>query len=322
MELIQEFRRSDIFPASLRSVVALAAVLGMSALQAAESEPPQRVTIRGYHTDAMEPFITKDGRYLLFNNSNDPRVDTNLQYATRIDDLTFEYGGSIRGANSAVLDGVPSMDANGQLYFISTRSYAQNLATVYHGQFDKGALSGLEPAGGLSPKKKGSLIFDAEVSADGSTLFAVEGKFSGDPVPDSADIFIAVRDGSGFRRLPESAAILKNVNTSALEYAPAVSADLLELFFTRGPRMFQKSPVILHASRTRADEPFGVPRPVPLITGFVEAPSVSKDGCWLYFHKNDGGRFAIYRVDSGANCLPAVSAAAGLNSTQKRKSGS
>jgi hypothetical protein len=196
------------------------------------------------------------------------------------------------------------MDANGQLYFISTRSYAQNFATIYHGRFEQGALSGLEATTGVSPQKKGGLIFDAEISADGSTLFAVDGKFSGDPVPDSADIFIAVRDGSGFRRLPESAAILKNVNTSALEYAPAVSANLLELFFTRGPRMFQKSPVILHASRTRADEPFGVPRPVPLIAGFVEAPSLSKDGCWLYFHKNDGGRFAIYRADSGANCLP------------------
>lgn len=293
----------------MRTVVALTAVLGMSALQAAESEPPQRVTIRGYHTDAMEPFITKDGRYLLFNNSNDPRVDTNLQYATRIDDLTFEYGGSIRGANSPVLDGVPSMDASGQLYFISTRRYEQNLATIYRGRFEQGSLSGLEPAGGLTPKKKGSLIFDAEVSADGSTLFAVDGKFSGDPVPDSADIFIAVRDGSSFRRLPESAALLKNVNTPALEYAPAVSADLLELYFTRGPRHFHKPPVILHASRTRTDEPFGVPRPVPSVTGFVEAPSLSKDGCWLYFHKNDGGRFAIYRVDSGANCLPAKTAA-------------
>ncbi len=306
----------------MRLLATCAVTFLVPAASADESKEPQRVTLRGYHTDAMEPFITKDGRYLLFNNSNDPRVDTNLQYATRVDDLTFQYAGSIRGANSAVLDGVPSMDAAGQLYFISTRSYEQNLATVYRGRFEQGALSGLEPAGGLAPKKKGSLIFDAEVSADGSTLFAVDGKFSGDPAPDSADIFIAVRDGSGFRRLPESAAILKNINTSALEYAPAVSADLLDLYFTRGPRMFQKSPVILHASRTHADEPFGVPRPVPLITGFVEAPSLSKDGCWLYFHKNDGGRFAIYRVDSGANCLPAESAAAGLNSTQKRKSGS
>jgi len=43
----------------------------------------------------MEPFITRDGRYLLFNNSNDPLVDTNLHYAERIDDLTFAYRGEI-----------------------------------------------------------------------------------------------------------------------------------------------------------------------------------------------------------------------------------
>ncbi len=320
--MIQQHRRSYIFAAWSPAVVALAAVLFMPAARAAEPQKPQRVTIRGYHTDAMEPFITKDGRYLLFNNSNDPRVDTNLQFATRIDDLTFEYAGSIRGANSAALDGVPSMDANGQMYFISTRSYAQNLATIYHGQFDQGALAGLEVTSGLAPNKKGNLNFDAEISADGNVLFAVDGKFSGDPVPDSADIFVAVRDGNSFRRLPESAAILKTINTSALEYAPAISTDLRELYFTRAPRRGHKPPVILHASRTRTDEPFGTPRPVPLITGFVEAPSLSQDGCWLYFHKNDGGRFAIYRVDSGANCPPNETAAVRLGNDQKRKSGS
>jgi len=28
---------------------------------------PQRVTIRGYDGHAMEPFLTRDGRYLMFN---------------------------------------------------------------------------------------------------------------------------------------------------------------------------------------------------------------------------------------------------------------
>ena len=303
-------------------IAALATLLCVPVVQADETQEPQRVTIRGYHTDAMEPFISKDGRYLLFNNSNDPRVDTNLQYATRIDDLTFEYAGSIGGGNSAALDGVPSMDVNGQLYFISTRSYGQTLASIYHGLFEQGALSGPEVVEGLSLRKKGSLVFDAEISADGKTLFAVDGKFSGDPAPDTADIFIAVRDGGGFRRVPESAALLKNINTSALEYAPTVSTDLLQLYFTRGPRFFHKPPVILHASRTRIDEPFGMPRAVPLTTGFVEAPSLTQDGCWLYFHRDDGGRFAIYRVDSGANCLPATTSAARLGKDQKRKSGS
>jgi hypothetical protein len=43
----------------------------------------------------MEPFITRDGRYLFFNNSNDPSVNTNLRYAERIDDLTFKYKGEV-----------------------------------------------------------------------------------------------------------------------------------------------------------------------------------------------------------------------------------
>ncbi len=54
---------------------------------------PQRVTIQGYNDHAMEPFITRDGRYLLFNNLNQPSVNTNLHYAERIDDVTFEYMG-------------------------------------------------------------------------------------------------------------------------------------------------------------------------------------------------------------------------------------
>ncbi len=31
---------------------------------------PQPVTIEGYSQDAMEPFISPDGNYLFFNNSN------------------------------------------------------------------------------------------------------------------------------------------------------------------------------------------------------------------------------------------------------------
>jgi hypothetical protein len=57
---------------------------------------PERVTIRGYKGEAMEPFITRDGRYLFFNNLNDPAVNTNLYYAERVDDLTFEFRGESR----------------------------------------------------------------------------------------------------------------------------------------------------------------------------------------------------------------------------------
>ena len=109
---------------------------------------PQRVTIRSYNGDAMEPFITKDGQYLLFNNRNDPSTNTNLHFAVRVDGLTFQYRGEIKGVNTPVLEGVPSLDRKGNLFFVSVRSY---------------------------------------------------------------------------------------INTNGLEYAPAVSNDLLELFFTRIP---------------------------------------------------------------------------------------
>ena len=78
---------------------------------------PQRVTIRGYDGDAMEPFITKDGQYLLFNNRNDPRTNTNLHFAARVDGLTFQYRGEIKGVNTPVLEGVPSLDREGNLFF-------------------------------------------------------------------------------------------------------------------------------------------------------------------------------------------------------------
>jgi hypothetical protein len=76
---------------------------------------PMPVAIRGYSGTAMEPFIMRDGAYLLFNNSNASGVDTNLQLARRVDDLTFDYLGELVGADSSALDGVPTVAADGTL---------------------------------------------------------------------------------------------------------------------------------------------------------------------------------------------------------------
>ena len=95
---------------------------------------PRPVTITGYSGDAMEPFLTPDGRYLLFNNSNADPARTDLQWAERIDDVTFAYRGTLSGANSTALDAVASIDSDGAMYFISTRDPA--LATVYRATFD------------------------------------------------------------------------------------------------------------------------------------------------------------------------------------------
>jgi Tol biopolymer transport system component len=91
----------------------------------------------------------------------------------------------------------------------------------------------------------------------------------------------------------EDGAQLKNVNTGALEYAPAVSRDALELFFTR---IEGAAPAIYRAEHRSDKEPFGAPQRVSAITGFVEAPALSPDGRALYYHKLEDGRFVIYRV--------------------------
>ena len=258
---------------------------------------PQRVTIRGYTGDAMEPFVTRDGKWLLFNNSNDPSVNTNLQYAARVNGLTFVYRGEIAGINTPALEGVPSMDGNGSLYFVSTRSYSATFSTLYRGRFQDGQVSQVALVPGVSLRRPGIVNFDAEISADGNTLYVVDGDFSTVPRPSAARIVIATRDGADFRRDPGSAAILRNVNTNGLVYAPSLSPDGLELFFTRVPSLTAGvRPTIYRAARTSLDAPFGLPQQVAAITGFAEGPTVDAGGRALYYHKRENGRFVIYRV--------------------------
>ncbi len=136
------------------------------------------------------------------------------------------------------------------------------------------------------------------MSSDGATLYFVDGVFSGSSFPNSADIAIAVASGNGFMRDPNSSAILANVNTSTdLEYAPAISADGRELFFTRAnPGASQVR--IYRAARTSTSAAFAAAQLVSAITGFVEGPTLSADEKSLYYHRRNTvtGRFEIYRV--------------------------
>ena len=266
---------------------------------------PQRVTLRGYDGDAMEPFITRDDRYLLFNNLNDPKVDTDLHYARRISDTEFEYLGPLEGANSrGKTDGVPSLSRDGLLVFVSTRAYDRTHSTLYKGRFDDGRVTDvLLLEGDFSRRRAPWFNMDAEISADGNTLYYVENEF--DPSrgrPKSSNILIARRRGDAFYVDPDAARIMARINTSELEYAPAISADERELYFTRaegllvGHRAGGANLRIYVARRSRKGEPFGDPQSVSSIEGFVEGPTISGDGKRLYFHRRDGRRFNLYLV--------------------------
>ena len=254
------------------------------------------VTVTGYADDAMEPFISKDGQYLLFNNSNADPTKTELFYATRVDDHTFTARGVIKGANSPALDAVASMDTSGNLYFISTRSYDASLSTVYTARFSGGSVTPPQLVPGISLLKSGMLNFDAEISGDGATLWFDDGKFSGGALPNTASIVVADRQGAGFIRRTDSATLLASVNAVGLNYAPSISADGLELYFSRIADPARPAPRIYRASRTSVTAAFAAPQKVAAIIGFVEAPSLSADGHILYYHKRVHGKYRIYLV--------------------------
>jgi Tol biopolymer transport system component len=86
---------------------------------------------------------------------------------------------------------------------------------------------------------------------------------------------------------------MQTINTDTLNYAPATSVSGLEIFFTR---LEPEGPAIYVASRKSTSEPFGEPRKIQAITGFVEGPTLSPNEKSLYYHKKENGRFVIYRV--------------------------
>ena len=190
---------------------------------------PVKVTINGYSGNTMEPFLSRDGSILLFNNLNSAPENTNLHWATRINDSSFEYKGEIAGINTADLEAVPSLDKAGNLYFVSTRNYATALSTIYQGNFSNGVATNVNLVNGISKLQAGWVNFDVEVTEDGQTLYFVDAQFDQSGVPLSADLIIAGKSSNGFQRLPGAAAIMQNINTNALEYAACISADELEL---------------------------------------------------------------------------------------------
>jgi Tol biopolymer transport system component len=258
---------------------------------------PTVVTISGYSGDAMEPFISKDGQYLFFNSRNDPNVNTDLFYAARVDDQTFTFLGAVPGVNSPELDAVASLDTLGNFYFVSNRSYATTLSTIYSGQFAAAAVSNVALVPGISMQKSGAVNFDAEISADGQSLWFDDGQYSSSGVLQAASIALANRQGSSFVRDANGADTLAAVNVAGLNYAPSISVDGLELFFTRVSSTTSGAiPAIYRAARTDINSAFGTPELVAAAAGFVEAPSLSADGHLLYYHKMVSGSYVIYHL--------------------------
>ncbi len=263
----------------------------------ARYDTPAPVRILGYNDDAMEPFLSRDGATLFFNNRNSPPEKTDLHWAERVDDLTFRYRGRVEGVNSPTLDGVATMTAGNRFCLMSIRSYFQNFASVYCGDWSGGRVTGLALQQHAAPLIAGRLVFDIEVDAAGQSMILADGLFRGGPVPARADLRQARLVDGEYRLAPADDPLFAAVNTRALEYAAALSADGLTLSFTRmeGPPPFSSATIWL-ARRAHTSDAFGAPVRIRAIQGFAEAATFTPDGRALYFHRRTGNSFTLWRV--------------------------
>jgi hypothetical protein len=299
-------------PASARAAVRAGVFLFAAAICVCGSAPPvvpvytafknpELVTIQGYPGhDAMEPFISRDGAFLFFNTDGGGPTEKDIFFASSVDALTFQYQGAVSAVNSSTVDGAPSMDAAGTFFYVSLAGYNPPVvnATLHAGTWNGSTVNGIASLGALTYATPCVVYFDIEASPDGSMLYLSLGDFrSGGGAPSTADIVVAVKSGADFALDPSSPGIMANINTDKLEYAPSISADGLEFFFTRMD-LGAAEARIYRSTRVTAGGAFGTPELVSAIGGFVEGGALSPDEKSLYYHKKNmgTGRFEIYRV--------------------------
>ena len=63
----------------------------------------------------MEPFISREGSTLSFNDSNDPGNDPDILYATHVDDTASAFAGHVATLATPALEGTPTMNRDERL---------------------------------------------------------------------------------------------------------------------------------------------------------------------------------------------------------------
>src|SRR3989344_2004957 len=238
---------------------------------------PELVTIEGYTGTVQDPWIMSDDQYIIWESRTDvPGAVSDVYYAKKIDYKTFSLVGKVQGLPSSGVAAAKT-DTAGNIYFLSSLYSAQGI-TIGHGTFADGAVTNMAPTIGIS--KSWNSNMSAAPSRDGKYLVFED-------ISNVATLAIAKKNADGtFTRLANSADIMKNITDQfSVAYAPSLSNDNLELFFTAPPST-NKHSMIYVARRTSITEPFGVAEAINTFEdGLSEAPSLSLDGKHLYFHK-------------------------------------
>jgi hypothetical protein len=205
------------------------------------------VTIVGYDKDAMEAFISRDGKYLFFNDFQDEKQKKDIHWATRISAHKYKYRGKVKNVNSREVDGVPSMDRNNNFCFVSMKKYSwfNGYTTAYCGKFnpDAGEVTDINGLRKLSLRESGWINMDIEISEDGETLYSTQSYFiEGQNFPSKSYFFYAKRADGEFIPADDSKEIFRRINRDGdfsgdgMVYAASISKDERTIFFTRAKR--------------------------------------------------------------------------------------
>ncbi len=258
------------------------------------------VSISAYSLDAMEPALSADGNTLFFNSLNNG-TDTDLYFATKVNDSSFVYQGALSGANQTVnprLDAVASIDTASQFYWVSTRDYPSEFDNLHVGYFNGTDVEDAKRVrGDFYIYQAGWLIMDASISENGKQLIFCNAYFNDcAPLPCKAKLGIAAKvNDSTFNKLSTSDSLLAQVNDSNyLVYAPHLLANGLELYFTRILKTDLTHTEICVAQRASVSEAFGSATVLISSTEVAEAATLSSDGTKLYYHKKVNGSYQLF----------------------------
>ncbi len=248
----------------------------------------QQVQIIGYKGNVKEPFITPDGRFILFTDGRTLEHESSILYAQRMDPFSWGYLGELPGANHQSFDGSPSMDHMANIYFSSMREYSSTNATIFTGAIVETGVTSIRSIKTIATAAYGDANLEAEISHDGKTLYYANSTFHKSKGPRSANIACAYLQNGVFRRASNSGTIFANINSSALEYGFALTDNELKIFFTRWDRRIDfKGPKIYMATRTDKDSPFENIAKFEGLGDFVESPAVSTEEHILYYHRRE-----------------------------------
>ena len=267
--------------------------------------PEIEVTITGLSFDAMEPFLSSNGTYLFFNNLNDG-INTKLYYATRVNDSTFNYEGELIGTNQTTtphLDAVADMDSNGNFYWTSTRNYPTELNNLFHGAFNSGNVNDIQRVeGDFNMNMPGWLVMDHGISLDGQFLYFNNARFDDANCLGPCETTLGIAEkvnATTFNTLPNSSSILQNINDSNyIYYAPCISSDNLELYYTRylkGDITANTTFEICVAIRTNSTTELSTPKVLfsETIANLIEAPTLTVDKNIMYYHQKTSNSHKI-----------------------------